>query len=226
MTSRALLFLAIAALIATPAAAKLYQWVDENGVKHFSVDPPPSAGIQYKERKEVKSAAPEPAPAQPQQPEPEQPPAPATAQPAVDPLEQQMEKAYTALKRIQTGTDSGISYNAYAEMVRDAGFELAMAREAHSSWARQQQVFSSAYKRLETIFSLYEDAKSLWYSRHQDSRATVEALTDRLGDKYDITLDYNDTIDRSVQGRSWKRAAESMVRKMWHQAADKLKRAR
>jgi len=42
-------------LLPTLAAAEMYQWVDEKGVRHFSNDPPP-AGIQAESYREIKSS--------------------------------------------------------------------------------------------------------------------------------------------------------------------------
>ena len=48
--------LAVILFTASPLQAQLYQWVDENGVKHFSNTPPPEGATVVREYEEVKSA--------------------------------------------------------------------------------------------------------------------------------------------------------------------------
>ena len=59
-------------VIASAAPAQVYQWVDEDGVKHFSNTPPPEGASDVRQYEEEKSSA---APESAQQPQAETPPA-------------------------------------------------------------------------------------------------------------------------------------------------------
>lgn len=50
--------LAFSLITAPPLAAQVYQWVDKNGVKHYSNSPPPEGAADVREYNEVKSGVP------------------------------------------------------------------------------------------------------------------------------------------------------------------------
>jgi len=218
-----LLFLVM--FFSVPVSAKLYIYYDENGVKRYTNEPPLNPDIKYQEKQEIQSndeviePTPEPAPTQKQTTD-SQTLAPDIQQSANDQRKEQITNAYHSLLRIKSATTSGVIWKEYVSLVNEANFQLSLAKEKHSSWQKQQGIYEDSYYKLESIYNIYDDVKTLWGEKISNNYSSIQSLVKQYRNKYKLNFLHSD-IQRT-SGYNHDKAVEIVQQDLWGKATNLL----